>query len=78
MPSASQFFQVSTWKKLGEIEAYGRPQAVLAIPEMEHKQILACIGRLLKTNTGVSAHSDEKIWKSFSKQEGILPIYYLL
>ena len=25
MPSASQFLQVSTCKKLGEIEAYGRP-----------------------------------------------------
>ena len=31
MPSASQFLQVSTCKKLGGIEAYGRPYAVLAI-----------------------------------------------
>ena len=40
-------------------------QAVLAVPEMECKRVLACIGRLPKTNTGVTAHSDKKILKKF-------------
>ena len=35
-------------------------QAVLAIPEMECKRVLACTGRLPKTHTGVTAHTDEK------------------
>lgn len=59
MPHASQFFQVSTWKKLGEM-----------VPVREHRQcllffcnlsvgrlrVLGCIGSLLKTHTGVTAH----------------------
>ena len=35
-------------------------RAVLAIPEMECKRVLACTGRLPKTHTGIIAHSDEK------------------
>ncbi len=33
---------------------------MLAIPEMECKRVLACTGRLLKTHTDVTAHTDEK------------------
>ena len=40
-------------------------QAVLAVPEMECKRVLACTGRLPKTNTGVTAHSDKKILIKF-------------
>jgi len=40
-------------------------QAVLAVPEMECKWVLACTGRLPKTHTGVAAHSDKKILKKF-------------
>ena len=44
MPSASQFSQASTWKKLGEIEACGRPQAVLAIsPCVMTRAVLAIL-----------------------------------
>lgn len=35
-------------------------QAVLAIPVLEYKRVLACMGRLLKTHTGVTAHTDKK------------------
>ncbi len=40
-------------------------QAVLAIPELEYKRVLACTGRLLKTHTGVTAQTDKKILKKF-------------
>lgn len=33
---------------------------MLAIPEMEYKRVLACTGRLSKTNMGVTAQTDEK------------------
>ena len=35
-------------------------RAVLAIPEMECKRVLACTGRLPKTHNGVTAYTDEK------------------
>ena len=40
-------------------------RAVLAIPEMECKRVLACASRLPKTHTGVTAYTDGKILKEF-------------
>jgi len=37
----------------------------ITIPELEYKRVLACIGRLLKTNTGITAQTDKKILKKF-------------
>lgn len=64
MPHASQFSQVSTWKKLGEM-----------VPVREHRQcllcfcnlsvgrlrVLGCIGSLFKTHTGVTAHFSDSV-----------------
>ncbi len=38
---------------------------MLAIPEKECKRVLDCIGRLTKTNMGITAHTDEKNMKKF-------------
>lgn len=51
--------------KIRENSVCGRPQAVLAIPEMECKRGLVCTGRLPKTNTGGNAYTDKKILKKF-------------
>ncbi len=42
-------------------------QAVLAVPEIEYRQVLACINRPPKANKGVETCTDEKILKKFCK-----------
>ena len=39
--------------------------AILAILEIEYKQVLACISRSPKTNKSAEACTDEKILKKF-------------
>ena len=47
------------------IKGRDNKKVVITVTEMECKRVLACTGRLPKTNTGVTAHSDKKILKKF-------------
>ena len=70
MLPASQFLQVSTCKKLGEIEAHVMTWAVLAILVQTARREFACctsLGECLTTHKGVTARSFVKpfgIWLS--------------
>jgi len=58
MPSAGQFLQVSTCKKLGEIEAHVMTWAVLAILVQTARREFACctsLGECFTTHKGGTA-----------------------
>ncbi len=59
----SSFRPLENWKN----SACEGTQAVLAVPEIEYKQVLACISRPPKTNKSVETCTDEKILKNFCK-----------